>query len=71
MLMFEDLENYEVEKQLAGDFDSRKGKNKSLTMITIITKELPHPINFVVKSHKKVIFKSIDIRESIKAYNQI
>lgn len=69
--MFEELENYEVEQQLAGYFDSRKGKNKSLTMITTITKELPHSINFVVKSHKKEVFKSIDIEESIKAYNQI
>lgn len=69
--MFEELENYEVEQQLAGYFDSRKGKNKSLTMITTITKESPHSINFVVKSHKKEVFKSIDIKESIKAYNQI
>lgn len=67
--MFEELENYEIEKQLAGEFG--KGKSKSLNMITTITKKLPHSINFVVKSHKKVVFNSIDIEEAIKAYNQI
>lgn len=69
MLMFEELENYEIEKQLAGEFG--KGKNKALTMITTITKKLPHSVNFVVKSHKREVFKSIDIKESIKVYNQI
>ena len=69
MLMFKELENYEIENQLAADYG--RGANKSLNMITTITKELPHSVNFVVKSHKKDVFKSIDLQEAIKAYNSI